>query len=98
MSLLLLFNRARDPRHFQLLALARQLLDEGKPGLAVVTAQTACEVYAEVAITEMLKTRNLGEFENVIPNLLTSFSLKDKRGRSVFHALTGKHPARRLLA
>lgn len=90
MSLLLLFNQARNPRHFDLLRLARQLLDEHKPDLAVVTAQTACEVYAEVAITEMLKARQLEEFEEVIPALLNSFSLKDKRGQLVFHALTGK--------
>lgn len=91
MSLLLLLNQARDPRHKQLFKLARELLEDEKPGLAVVTAQTACEVYAEIAIAEMLKARSLGEFEDVIPKLLSSFSLKDKRGQAVFHALTGEH-------
>lgn len=90
MSLLLLLNNPRDPRHLELIALARQLCDEDKPDLAVVAAQTACEVYAEVAIRDLLKARELGEFEEVIPELLTGYSLMDRRGQRVFHALTGE--------
>lgn len=91
MSLLLLLNsNPRDPRHLELLKLAQQLCEEDRPDLAVVTAQTACEVYAEVAIREMLRARKIGEFENVIPELLSSYSLMDRRGRRVFHALTGE--------
>jgi len=89
MSLLLLFNNPRHPRHLELVALARQLCEEGKTDLAIVAAQTACEVYAEVAIREMLKAHDLGEFEGVIPELLTGYSLMDRRGQRVFHALTG---------
>jgi hypothetical protein len=88
-SLLLLFNDPRDPRHLELLALARQLRDEERTDLAVVAAQTACEVYAEVAISEMLRGRELGKFEEVIPELLTGYSLMDRRGQLVFEALTG---------
>ena len=90
MSLLLLLAGPRDPRHLQLLALARNLCEEGRTDLAVVTAQTSCEVYAEVAIREMLKARELGEFEDVIPELLSGYSFMDHRGRRVFHALTGE--------
>jgi hypothetical protein len=90
MSLLLLLSNPRAPRHRELIALARQLCDEHKVDLAVVAAQTACEVYAEVAIREMLKARELGEFEEVIPELLTGYSLMDRRGQRVFHALTGE--------
>lgn len=90
MSLLLLFNNPRSPRHLQLLRLAKELHGEGRADVAIVTAQTACEVYAEVAIREMLRARKLGEFEAVIPELLNSYSLTDRRGQQVFHALTGK--------
>jgi hypothetical protein len=63
MNLLLLGGAAlaKDPRHFELLNVARQLHEEGKSEFAVVAAQTACEVYAEVAITELLKARRLGD-------------------------------------
>jgi hypothetical protein len=90
MSLLLLFNQPRDPRHLELIALAQQLCKEDKSELAVVAAQTACEVYAEVAIRRMLQERELGEFDEVIPELLTGYSLMDRRGQRVFHALTGE--------
>jgi hypothetical protein len=91
MSLLLLLNnQPRDPRHLELIALARQLCEEDKSELAVVAAQTACEVYAEVAVREMLQKRELGEFEEVIPELLAGYSLMDRQGQLVFHALTGE--------
>lgn len=48
-------------------------------------------VYAEVAIREMLKSRDLGELEGVIPELLSGYSLMDRRGQRVFHALTGEN-------
>ena len=89
MSLLLLLNGPRDPRHLELSALARQLREEERSDLAVVAAQSACEVYAEVAVREMLRARELGEFEDVIPDLLPGYNLKDRRGQRVFHALTG---------
>jgi len=90
-SLLLLFgNNARDPRHFELLKIARRLLDEGKREFAVVAAQMACEVYAELAVTDLLKARQLGELEEVIPDLLGGYSFMDRRGQRLFHALTGR--------
>ncbi|HEU5141532.1 MAG TPA: hypothetical protein VFU04_00070 [Solirubrobacterales bacterium] len=47
-------------------------------------------MYAEVAMRDLLKARELGEFEAVIPELLTGYSLMDRRGQRVFHALTGE--------
>ena len=92
MNLLLLGGAAlaKDPRHFELLNVARQLHEEGKSEFAVVAAQTACEVYAEVAIAELLKPRQLGEIGELIPELPGGYSLMDKRGQTLFHALTGR--------
>ena len=79
-----------DPRHFALLESAQQLFQRGQLEFAVVAAQTACEVYVELAITELLRARQLGPFEDVIPQLLNGYSLMDSRGRKVFAAVTGR--------
>ena len=88
MTLLTLFSG--EPRHFALLRTARDLLDRGDYQFTVVAAQTACEVYVEVALSELLRRRpEFGPLGEVIPDLLTSYSLMDGRGRRVFAALTG---------
>jgi HEPN domain-containing protein len=90
MSLLLLLTGERDPRHFELLKIASELRERGQREFAVIAAQMACELYAEVALTELLKARHIGELEEVIPDLLGGYNLMDRRGQRLFHALTGR--------
>ena len=44
-----------SPRHFALLELAERLRERGEAEFAVVAAQTASEIYVELAIVELLK-------------------------------------------
>jgi hypothetical protein len=78
------------PRHFEFYALAEALWHKREYRFAVVAAQTACELYLEVAVTELLKARLQDPFASLIPDLLRTFSMRDQRGQKVWEALTGK--------
>jgi HEPN domain-containing protein len=78
------------PRHFEFYALADDLVQRGECRFAVVAAQTACELYLEVAVTELLKARLQEPFTSLVPDLLQTFSMLDQRGPKVWRALTGQ--------
>lgn len=78
------------PRHFEFYGLADELFRRGEYRFAVVAAQTACELYLEVAVTELLKARLQEPFTSLIPDLMHTFSMLDQRGPKVWRALTGQ--------
>jgi HEPN domain-containing protein len=78
------------PRHFEFYELAEKLFHQGEHRFAVVAAQTACELYLEVAVTELLKARLEAPFDALIADLLGTFSMRDQRGPKVWEALTGE--------
>jgi hypothetical protein len=88
----LLFMMFRHPYHRDLMHQAKGLLHEGKHPLAVVVAQTACEVLTEqmmTALTERLDeplrkwVRGRRRPRNA--------DLYDKRVRTLYTALSGDH-------
>jgi hypothetical protein len=77
------------PYHENLLALARQLIQEGRHQLAVVVAQMASEVLAEQVLAARLERRNLGELEKWIDWRTPSSNLSSEIVLKLYVALTG---------
>ena len=70
--------------------MARTSLQDGNYEFAVIAAQTAAELYMEHALSEMLRRQQLGSIGEIIPALLSGFSMRDKRGQLVWNALTSE--------
>lgn len=82
-----------DGRHFTLFDLAWKLIDDGQPEFAVVAAQTACELYTELAVNKLLRARDLGDLGEAVGSMLPrTFSLDNDRHHRIFRALTNKSP------
>jgi hypothetical protein len=77
-----------DPRYFELIDVAKRFHTEGHWNAAVVTAQTAVEVYVESALSSLLAARNLGDLEPLV--MVDRYTLMDQRGQRLFKALTGR--------
>src|SRR5215203_1731870 len=84
MARVCLWDHWHDPGHFELLDYAeglakRGVMDRNGAMFAVIAAQTACEVYAEVAIGELLARRALPpQLEESMLDRL-NFSMRDRR-------------------
>jgi hypothetical protein len=70
--------------------MAEKVYDDGHYPLAVVAAQTACELYMEGAFDYALNLQKAGEaLAQVVTSLLGGYSMMDKRMRAAWFALTG---------
>ncbi len=78
----------RKPRHFELRHTAQTLLAEGRNELAVITGQTACEVYIEHVMSEIASRKAPGPVGDVFVRLVSGFSMRDRRARQAWEALT----------
>jgi hypothetical protein len=79
-----------EPRHFELERLAHQLAATGQHDLAVVVAQTACEVFTELAVSRLLERNRLGGLGRILSDSVRVWSLADDRGgQRIFNELTG---------
>jgi hypothetical protein len=90
--MLLLWGMMNPPFHSALLETARRLIDQGKEGdheMAVVTAQTACEIRAEMAMTAAFARRGIEYLDDAVSDMLPSHSLANTRVRALDTALTG---------
>jgi hypothetical protein len=70
-----------QPYYRDLVGKAEELRAEGRYDLAVVVAQTACELLFEQAITELLQRRGVPELEMPLSDLLTSYSPTNDKTR-----------------
>jgi hypothetical protein len=77
------------PYHENLLATARQLIQEGRYQLAVVVSQMASEVLAEQVLDARIGKKNLGELEKWIDDRTPSSNLANETVLALFVALTG---------
>ena len=57
--------------------------------VAIIFAQTACEIATERAIIAALKNRQVSELEDVVDELFMSYSIKNEKVRMLYSALTG---------
>jgi hypothetical protein len=79
------------PYSWQLFGVAKNLLDQGHFGMAIVVAHTACEVAAENQLSRLLKSKQIGEaLEDAIVSFLNGYSLNDDRSRDLYNALAGE--------
>jgi hypothetical protein len=79
-----------DPRHFELLTSAMHLLDEGRYDFAVLSLQTALEIYLERQIARLLEWRRLGSLGQVIyVSLVRNYWFPDRRLQALWCGLTG---------
>ena len=69
---------------------AERMYDEGHYDFTVVAAQTACELLVEGAIQFAVSRHATEPLAQVIPELLTSYSMLDQRGPKVWEAVTGR--------
>ncbi len=77
-------------RHWtKLLDAAERLYNTGEYGVAVVVAQTACEVIVERAMTQAFAAKKVPELEDPMLRYLSSYSLDGDRNRKFYNALTG---------
>jgi hypothetical protein len=73
----------------RLLETAERLFNAGENDVAVIVAQTACEVVAERAITKVFSTKGIAELEGPVTDYLVSYSIHGERNRKLYSALTG---------
>src|SRR4051794_31504958 len=79
-----------DPRHFELLTSAMQLLEDGNYDFAVISVQTALEVYLELEVARLLSWRRLGSLGMAIyDTLVRNYVFTDGRLQALWYALTG---------
>lgn len=76
-----------NTRGRQLLASAEELCDEGQSDLAVIVAQTACEVLISDAFHSLLGLDD-GPIRDFITKRIDGFSLLDKSTRDLWNGLT----------
>ncbi len=69
---------------------AERMYDEGHYDFTVVAAQTACELLLEGAIQFAVSRHASEPLAQVIPDLLTRYSMLDQRGQKVWQAVTGR--------
>jgi len=77
------------PFHRQLLMEADRLRQLTEWKLAIVVAQTACELVIELAISTLLTRRGIPELEQPIDSLLPSYNPDNKNVRKLYEALSG---------
>lgn len=66
-----------------------RLFNADEYGVAVIVAQTACEVVIEQAMQKAFATKNVPELEGPVTDYLVSYSISGERNRKLYTALTG---------
>jgi hypothetical protein len=69
---------------------AERMYDERHYDFTVVAAQTACELLIEGAIQFAVSRHASEPLAQVIPDLLSRYSMLDRRGQKVWKAVTGR--------
>ncbi|HEV8531418.1 MAG TPA: hypothetical protein VGT00_08375 [Methylomirabilota bacterium] len=79
------------PYHYDVLAIARQFLDADKDDVAVIMAQTACEIATDDIITVLLRRHNLADGIRAWVNdqIARSTTLKHDMLYKLYRALSG---------
>jgi HEPN domain-containing protein len=88
MSLLLLLKPHGPPYHRFLLDTAQRLFESGHYAPAIVTAQMACEIATEQAISAAYRRRGIEDLDEPIGDLFQSLNLGNERLRRLYVALT----------
>jgi hypothetical protein len=78
------------PYYDALFTLAKELLDEGRFGVAIVVMHMACEVCVARKLSEAFKAKGIGYLEEAVEEFLNGYNLAADRNRNLFNALTGK--------
>ena len=73
-----------------LLTKADELITKGEFGLAVVVAHTACEISAELAISQAFAAKGIVYLEDWADEVLSNYNLVNGRVHKLYAALTGK--------
>lgn len=77
-------------RHWtRLLENAERLHTSGEYEVAIVVAQTACEVITERAISKAFGNKGVAELESPVTGFLISYNLGNERVRKLYDALAG---------
>jgi hypothetical protein len=73
----------------KLLSVARSLIDQGQPSIAVVVAHMACEVATERKLSEAFSAKGLQYLEESVTDLLNGYNLSNEKNRKLYVSLTG---------
>jgi hypothetical protein len=74
----------------RLLTMARSLIDQGEPSIAVVVAHMACEVATERRMSEAFVTKQVEYLKDAVTSFLNGYSIAlNKRTRDLYITLTG---------
>jgi hypothetical protein len=72
----------------RLLEVAEQFLANNEPTVAVVMAQSACEVILQRAVQQVFARKGVGDIGEVVLTRVGSFTLKESDSRRFYKALT----------
>jgi hypothetical protein len=78
---------APPPFYKRFIPYARRLRDEGHYQMAVVMAQTACEVVTEAVMDDLFARRGVPELAGPVNGLVASYSLNNDRVCPLYTAL-----------
>jgi hypothetical protein len=78
----------RRQHHRMLLEISKELLRQKYYGAALVIAQTACEVFVEVAIATILKSKGLESLDQSLKDFVQNYNLANQRNRKLYVALS----------
>jgi len=79
-----------QPYHYDVLAIARNFLDSNMDDIAVIVAQTACEVATENVLSGLLQHHRLpAVFEPWVKDGIRRGDISDRRVLSLYRALSG---------
>jgi hypothetical protein len=73
----------------RLLSVARSLIDQGEPSIAVVVAHMACEVATERKLSEAFSAKGLQYIEESVTDFLNGYNLANDKNRKLYVSLTG---------
>jgi hypothetical protein len=83
------FPEMWDLRYEVLLDTAKKLRDDGHNEAAIVTAQTACEVYTQLVLTSAFRAAVPDHAVDALEKLMPGYSLNHGRVRDVYVAFSG---------
>ena len=72
-----------------LLDVAFDLKESGQYSLAIIIVQTACEVATERCISAAFEAKGLGEVEEAVSDLLSTYNLASQRNQRFYTKFTG---------
>jgi hypothetical protein len=78
----------REARHFELLANARELLDDNRCEFAIIASQIAVEIYTELAVTALVERLGLDAFGAAVLDTIDGYGPHRRRVQALWNALT----------